>query len=181
MESKFDIRHDKRSQHAALDKTGMYFSIKVAPSHRDLFLGPTRVKIPNGISMVDRFSRFLHRSQQTVAILYSGPPLSDLKVTPSHERSGPHLTHDSLGPSEPTIQTVFRSVQPFFARMTAECPYTLQWNSSPPSKLPLPMGGYGPPYNALFPGPTQVLNPNVISIGSAVFAGLTSVTDQQTD
>jgi len=28
-----------------------------------------------------------------------------------------------------------------------------------------------------FPVPTRVLNPNSISIGSAVFAGLTSVTD----
>ena len=29
-------------------------------------------------------------------------------------------------------------------------------------------------------GPIRVLNPNGISIGSAVFAGLTSVTDRQT-
>jgi len=29
-------------------------------------------------------------------------------------------------------------------------------------------------------GPTQVLNPNGMSIGSAVFAGLTSVTHRQT-
>ena len=48
----------------------------------------------------------------------------------------------------------------------------------PPSKLPLPMGGYGPPSNTWFPGPTQVLNPNGISIGSADLAGLTSVTDR---
>jgi len=38
-----------------------------------------------------------------------------------------------------------------------------------------------PPSNTWSPGPTQVLNPNGISIGSAVFAGLTSVTDRQTD
>ena len=42
------------------------------------------------------------------------------------------------------------------------------------------MGGSGPPSNTWFPGPTQVLNPNGSSIGSAVFAGL-SVTDRQTD
>jgi len=41
--------------------------------------------------------------------------------------------------------------------------------------------GSGPPSNAWFLGPTQVLNPNGISIGAAVFAGLTSVTDRQTD
>jgi len=40
---------------------------------------------------------------------------------------------------------------------------------------------YGPPSNTWFPGPTEVLNPNGTSIGAAVFAGLTSVTDRQTD
>jgi len=50
-----------------------------------------------------------------------------------------------------------------------------------PSNLPLPMGGSGPLSNTCFPGPTQVLNPNGIWIGAAVFAGLTSVTDRQTD
>jgi len=37
------------------------------------------------------------------------------------------------------------------------------------------------PSNTWFLGPTRVLNPNGISIGSAVFAGLTSMTDRQTD
>ena len=47
----------------------------------------------------------------------------------------------------------------------------------PLSKLPLPMGAWTPS-NTWFLGPTRVLNP--ISIGSAVFAGLTTVTDRQT-
>jgi len=50
-----------------------------------------------------------------------------------------------------------------------------------PKNLPLPMGGSGPPSNTWFPGATQVLNPNGSSIGAAVFAGLTSVTDRPTD
>jgi len=50
----------------------------------------------------------------------------------------------------------------------------------PEKKLPLPMGGSGFPSNTWFPGPSRVLNPNGILIGSAVFAGLTSVTDRQT-
>jgi len=33
----------------------------------------------------------------------------------------------------------------------------------------------------MFLGPTRFRNPNGMSIGSAVFAGLTSVTDRQTD
>jgi len=102
-----------------------------------------------------------------------------------------------------------------FAQMTAECPYTLQWDAFP-SKLSLPIGDMTPIYFSdicgftamsaestpmqvvnflnilyttfdsvidmfdVFLGPTRVLNPNDISIGSAVFAGLTSVTDRQT-
>jgi len=42
------------------------------------------------------------------------------------------------------------------------------------------LGGCGPTYNTWFRGPTRVLNPNGIEIGSAVFAGLTTVTDRQT-
>ena len=42
------------------------------------------------------------------------------------------------------------------------------------------MGVSGPPSNTWFPGPTQV-HPNGSSIGAAVSAGLTSVTDRQTD
>jgi len=38
-----------------------------------------------------------------------------------------------------------------------------------------------PPSNTWSLGPTQVLNPNGISIGSAVFAGLVWQTDLQTD
>jgi len=45
------------------------------------------------------------------------------------------------------------------------------------SKLSLPMGRSGPPYNTWLPGPTHVLSPNDMSICSAIFAGFTSVTD----
>jgi len=51
-----------------------------------------------------------------------------------------------------------------------------------PRKLPLPMGDLDPHliHGSLDP-PESVLNPNGISIGSAVIAGLTSVTDRPTD
>jgi len=95
----------------------------------------------------------------------------------------PHLIHDSYGPSEPTTQTASLSVQPVFAQTTVECPYTLQWNAySPlPKKFAPSHGGSGSPSNIWFPGSTQVLNLNGSSIGAAVFAGLTSVTDRPTD
>ena len=49
-----------------------------------------------------------------------------------------------------------------------------------PSKLPIRVGGCGLPSNVWFLGPIPVLSPNDISIGSAVFAGPTIVTDQPT-
>jgi len=64
-----------------------------------------------------------------------------------------------------------------FAQLTEESPYTLQWAVPFFLKIASLLGGSGPPSNAWFFGPTRVHNPNGISIGSAVFAGLTSVTD----
>ena len=49
--------------------------------------------------------------------------------------------------------------------------------SPPPQNCPLPWGIWTPS-NTWFPRPTPVINPNDMSIGSAVFAALTSVTDQ---
>ena len=65
--------------------------------------------------------------------------------------------------------------------MSVECPYTSQRDAPfPPQNCPFPWGIWTPS-NIWFPGPTRVLKPNGISIGAAVFAGLTSVTDRQTD
>jgi len=50
-----------------------------------------------------------------------------------------------------------------------------------PLKIAHYHGGSGPPSNTWFPGSNRVLNPRGISIGSAVFAGLTNVTDRATD
>jgi len=69
-----------------------------------------------------------------------------------------------------------------FAQTTLECPYTLQWDAhSPRKKIFAPShGGIWTPSNTWFFWSTQMLNPNGSSIGAAVFAGLTSVTDRQT-
>ena len=44
-------------------------------------------------------------------------------------RSGPHITQDSLGPSEPTTQTAYRSVQPFLYRWPQSVP--VLYNGTP--------------------------------------------------
>lgn len=49
------------------------------------------------------------------------------------------------------------------------------------SKVPLPDAGSESPSNTWFLGHTIFYIPNVVSIGSSVLAGLTSVTDTQLD
>jgi len=57
--------------------------------------------------------------------------------------------------------------------------YFTMWRHYPLKIAPSHRGSR-PPSNTWFPGPTPVLNPNGILTGSAIFAGLTSVTDWQT-
>ena len=66
-----------------------------------------------------------------------------------------------------------------FAQIAAESLYFTMGN---PFFLEIALShdGMCASYNAWFLGPTRVLNPNGISIGSSVFAGLTPVTDRQT-
>jgi len=94
---------------------------------------------------------FLHSSRQKVSILYNGGPFPPKLPLPTGDLDL-HVRHDSLDhPSPQTNRHLYRFT-----------------------------GGTEPPSNTWFPGPTRVLNPNGISISSAVLAGLTSVTDRQT-
>jgi len=68
-----------------------------------------------------------------------------------------------------------------FAQMTAECLYTLQWFACFPLNFAPSHDGVWTSCNTRFIGPTQVRNQNGNLIVSAVFAGLTSVTDCQSD
>ena len=59
--------------------------------------------------------------------------------------SAPSSNNSSLDPPDSAPQTASRSVQPFFAQLTTESPYTLQWAGTPPPlKLPLCMGDLNP-------------------------------------
>jgi len=66
-----------------------------------------------------------------------------------------------------------------FAQLTAERPYTLQLPVPFQLKIASSHCEIWTPINTWFIGPTQVHNPNGISIGSAVFAGLAILTDRQ--
>jgi len=86
------------------------------------------------------FQAFLHSSRQKVPILYNGRPFPPKLPLPMGDLD-PHLTHDSLGPSEPTTQTASWSAQPFSRRWPQNVPRLYNGTPlPPPSKLPLPIG-----------------------------------------
>ena len=99
------------------------------------------------------------------------------------------MSLSTAGPLSNTIPTAHPSPQAKrhlsrfsrFAQMTPECPYTLQWDAPSPLKIAPSHWLSGPTSNTWFFGPTRILNPNGISIGAAVFAELTSMTDRPTD
>jgi len=140
------------------------------------FLRPIRVHNLNGKSIS---SAVLHSSRQKIPIIYNGR-LSP-KIAPSRGGPGPWFNLWFLGPVQahnPNGITVDSAV---FAQMTAvSVSYTLQ-KVAPFPKIAPSHRGSGGPSNTWFPGPTRVLNPNGISISSAIFEGLTSVTDRPTD
>jgi len=79
---------------------------------------------------------FLHSWPQKVPILYNGRPF--LTKLPLLMGSGPHQIHDSLGHSEITIQTAWRSILPFSHRWPHSVP--ILYSGRPfPQKLALPM------------------------------------------
>jgi len=110
----------------------------------------------------------------TVSVLYKGCPFSPKLPLPMLG-SEPHLTNDSLGSSKPITQNSILITEAVFAVSL----YFTMGRPFPPKIAPS-HGGYGPPSNTWLPGPTRVLNPNGSSVGSAVFAGLISVSDRQT-
>jgi len=92
----------------------------------------------------------------------------------------PRLIHASLYSLESSTQTASRLVQPFLHSSRQR---VIMLYSGPPFSPQncLFTWGSGPPFNTCFLGSTRVHVPNAISTGSAVFAGLTTVTHQQTD
>jgi len=85
--------------------------------------------------------------------------------------------------AHPTPQTKWHPYQ--FSRLCTDdrrvSPYFTMGRPFSPQKFAPSHEGIWTPSNTYFPGPTQVLNPNGSSIGAAVFAGLTSVTDRPRD
>ena len=130
---------------------------------------------PQAKRQTDLFTRFCTTHGKTSYIRSNARHFSPKLPVPWGDLD-PHLIHDSFGQSVLIIKTVSPSVEPvFFAHMTAECLcFTMGHHFL--LKIALCRGIHSQS-NTWFPGPICVLNPNGISIGSAVFSGPTSVTD----
>jgi len=83
-----------------------------APSNT-CFIGSTLVHNPNGISISSAIFALI--TAECCYTLQWAVPLP-LKLSLPMGDLDRHLTHDSWGPSEPTTQTVHRSVQPLLHR-----------------------------------------------------------------
>ena len=87
----------------------------------------------------------------------------------------PHLMHASLGPPKSIYQTAPRLVQPFLHSSRQTIPILYNGLLLAPLKIDNAWGIWNPS-NTWLLGPTQVHNPNSISISSAII-----VTDIPTD
>ena len=123
---------------------------------------------------------FLHSSQQKVPILYNGRPFPPKFPLPMGRSGPPSNTwfHGSIQAKKTKWH-----LNRFSHFCTDDRSVPIPYNGMPlsPSKLPLPTGDLDPHLIRGSLGPPQALNPSGISISSAVFAELTSVTDRQTD
>jgi len=129
---------------------------------------------------LDWFSHFC-TADGTVSLYFTtGRTFSTQEIAPSHGDLGPNLIHDSLGPFKPTTQTASQLVQPFLHSYRSPQSVPILYNGPPlpPQNCPFPWGDLNP-FNTWFLEPNQAHdhNPNDISIGSLIFAGLTTVTD----
>jgi len=133
----------------------------------DLYHHLIRGSIPNGISIGS--AAFALLMAEFPYILQWAPLSPKLSLPMGY--LDPHLTHDSIGPFKPTTQTASRSLRPFL-NSPSQSYFTT--GLLPPQNCPFPWGMWTPS-KIWFLGPTLVLNSNGISMGSSVFAGLTTV------
>ena len=114
-------------------------------------------------------SSSLHSSRQKVPVYFTtGAAIRQNCLFPWGGDLDHHLTHDSLAHASPYPKRYFHPFHRFCTDDHRVSLYFTMVRAFPPQNCPC---------NTWFLGLTRVLNPNGISIASAVFAGLTSVTD----
>jgi len=134
---------------------------------------------PKQHQRLDRFSHFCTaHSHRRVSSSTYGRVLS-AKSCSFAWGSGPPSNTCFLGPTRIYNPNGISIGSAVFAQLTSECRRECRGNPFP-SKLPLTMESSGPHpiHGSLSP---QANNPHGISISLSVFAGLSTVTDRQTD
>ena len=131
---------------------------------------------PNGKWIVGRFCT----AYDNVPIIYNGRPYLPELPFPWVICTS-HVTHDALGPCQPTMQMAPRSVQPCFHRLPRSVPILDNGLPVSPSKLPFPMLVSGPHVIRGSLGPPESGTQMATWLFQPFFAGLTSVTDWQSD
>jgi len=139
---------------------------------------PSAYSSPQRKRQIDRCSRFAQLTAENAYTL-QWLPLSTRITLPMWDLD-PHLTWFLWPKCEPTTQTAARSVQSLLHRWPQSDPVLNNGSPVSPENCQFPWGIWTP-CNTWFIGPTRVLDPNGISIASAVFAGLANVTNWQTD
>jgi len=90
--------------------SGLHQVAPVCTPPNTCFLGPTRVQIPNSMSICSAI--FAQLTTEGPYTLQRAAP-SPLKISTSHEGYESHLTNGSFDPPQSSTQTASRSVQPF--------------------------------------------------------------------
>ena len=118
-------------------------------------LSPPESHTPNGIAIGSAF--------------FAGPLNMEGSIVFARLRQcASHVTRTYLGSPESTTQTVSRSVHPFLDSSRLRVAILYNGSPLPPIKIVPFHEASEPPSNTWFPGPTRILNPNVISIASDV-------------
>jgi len=154
----------------------------VHPHLTNASMDPSRVHNPNSISIGSAVFAQLtayspcNKPNQTKQGITHAP--SPLKIAPLQGDQGPHLIYDSFHPPRVHTHTASQSVQPFFS--TADGIQSLHFTTGRPfPSLTCSFAGR--------PGPHLIydsLDPPWVHTHTAsqlLFAGLTVVTDRQTD
>jgi len=130
---------------------------------------------PNPKQHLDQFSRFCTDHIRVLLYFTTGCPFP-LKISSSHGGSGPSSSTRFLGPIRAHNTNDISIGSAIFAQMTAECPYTLQWDAPFPLKI---ASSHGDLHHQQIHG---FLGPLTASQSVQPFSqGYISVTDRQTD
>jgi len=139
------------------------------------FLWPTRVRNPNGILIGSAVC-----AQLTAECRRACPGMFSPKI--AHSNGGIWTPSNTwfLRSTRVSIPNGITIGSAVFAQLAAECPYILQRTAPSPQNCRFPRG-IMTPYNTWFLEPTQSSAQTASRSVEPFFAGLTAVTDRQTD